>query len=200
MKPGCHRALSAAISFALGVGWPFNVRALDCASAIPPHFESVDASIDPAKKVADLEARAALANLSPIVFSARLAKERLLGGLEAQAPVELLTFTHVRILRGVLPRTQRDGKAIIAYYGWCDASCSPWRRQWRPGAVLTIGIESTSDKVTTIGGETIYHGRIDGRFGPCGGGILSQRQLKLIAAPAEEIARLEREYPRRKAP
>ncbi len=198
MRFGCrHSALSAAI--ALGIGWPVTVLALDCGFAVPAYFESIDAEVDPAKKAEDLETRAALANLSPIVFSGRLAQVRSLGGPEAQAPIELLIFRDVKVLRGELSRTARDGKAVVAVYGWCDGSCPPSRQRWAPGALLTIGIYSASDLVKTEG-KAIYHGRVDGQIGPCGSMFPSQLQLKLIAAPPEEIARLEREYPRRKRP
>ena len=191
-----HVALLAAAT--LGIGWPVAVRALDCGFAVPAYFESIDARVDPAKQAEDLEARAALANLSPIVFSGRLADVRSLGGSEAQAPIELLTFRDVKVLRGELPRTRRDGRAIVAYYGWCDGSCASSDQLWVPGALLTIGIRPTSDAVRTDR-KTIYHGRVDGQFSPCGGNV-SQLQLKLMTAPAEEIARLIRQYPRRNHP
>ena len=191
-------ARSVALLAVLGIGWPVAARALDCAFFSPSSFESIDTSADPAKKIEDLEARAALANLSPIVFSGRLAGVRSLGGSNVQAPVELFTFLDVKILRGELPRSRRDGKAVIAFYGWCDGTC-PTGQPWMPGTLLTIGTSSASE-VVKIDGKVVYHGRVDGASGPCASFLLSPLQLKLIATSPEEISRLEREYPRRERP
>ncbi|AND87033.1 MULTISPECIES: hypothetical protein [Bradyrhizobium] len=197
MQPGFpHRVLSAAVSIALGFGWPTSVYALDCARIA--NFESFDNHVDQAKRAEDLRAREALANLSPIVLSGRLAKVRPLPGPGTNLPTELLTFVDVKILRGDLPRSRIDRRAVIASYEWCDGGCTEEQQRWHPGALLTIGVAAAANAADKMSVGRIKSGRIDGQFGPCGGGVLSPLELKLISTPPEEIARLEHEYPIRK--
>ncbi|MHC2622724.1 hypothetical protein ACVIW2_004756 [Bradyrhizobium huanghuaihaiense] len=185
---------SALFLAALGAGWPATVYGLDCGLPTASYFESVNTNVDPTKTVVDLEARAALENLSPIVFSGRLTSIHHLSGPDTG--IELLGFKDVKVLRGVLPRSKIDRIAMVAYDRWCDGGCAHRPLEWAPGAMLTIGVSPSPDKVTSDG-KTLYRGRVDGQFGPCHGGPLSPLKLMLLAAPPEEIARLKRDYPPR---
>lgn len=197
MRFGFPRGTQSAIVLAaLGIGWPVTVHGLDCGHPIPASFESTNTTVDPTKRAVDLEARVALDTLSPIVFSGRLVSIRHLS--ETNSGIELLGFRDVKVLRGALPRSSIDGVAAVAFDRWCDGGCAHRPLEWAPGAMLTIGVSPSPDKVTS-GGKTLYRGRIDGQFGPCRGGPLSPLKLMLLAAP-EEIARLERDYPPRKRP
>lgn len=185
---------SAIVMAAFAIGWPAAVHGLDCGLPIPAFFEAIAPNVDPTKRAVDLEARVALDTLSPIVFSGRLVSIRHLSGPDSG--IELLGFRDVKVLRGELPRSKIDGIAMIALDRWCDGGCAHRPVEWAPGALLTIGVSASPDKITSDG-KTLYRGPIDGQFGPCRGGPLSPIKLMLLTAPPEEIARLVRDYPRR---
>lgn len=196
MRFGFPRGIRSTI-FLAAIGWPVTVHGLDCGLPFPSFFEAINPNVDPTKQAVDLEARVALDTLSPIVFSGRLVS---IGHLsKPDSGIELLGFRDVRILRGRLPRSTIDRRAVVAFERWCDGGCAHRPLEWAPGALLTIGVSSSPDKVTYVG-KTLYRGRVDGQFGPCRGGPLSQVKLMLLTAPPEEIARLERDYPPRKRP
>ncbi|MHC4045272.1 hypothetical protein [Bradyrhizobium sp. 23AC] len=198
MRFGRPRGMrSAIVAAAFAIGWPATVYGLDCGLPMPASFEAIDPNVDPTKRAVDLEARVALDTLSPIVFSGRLVSIRHLS--EPDSGIELLGFRDVKVLRGELPRSNIDGIAVVALDRWCDGGCAHRPFEWAPGALLTIGVSPSPDKVTS-GGKMLYRGRIDGQFGPCRGGLLSPLKLMLLAAPPEEIARLERDYPPHKRP
>lgn len=198
MRFGFHHGIRPAVVVAaVAIGWPVTVHGLDCGLPIPAHFESINPNVDPSKRAVDLEARVALDTLSPIVFSGRLVSIRHLS--KPDSVIELLGFKDVKVLRGKLPRSKIDGIAMVALDRWCEGGCAHRPLEWTPGALLTIGVSPSPDKVTSYG-KTLYRGRIDGQFGPCLGGPLSPLKLMLLTAPPEEIARLERDYPRRKRP
>ncbi|MBB4373118.1 hypothetical protein GGD63_005933 [Bradyrhizobium sp. cir1] len=195
MRFGFPRGIRPAILLAaLGIGWPVTVHGLDCGLPFPAFFEAINEKVDPTKRAVDLEARAALETLSPIVFSGRLVSIRHLS--EPDTGIELLGFRDVKVLRGALPRSRVDRIAMVAYDRWCDGGCAHRPLEWAPGALLTIGVSPSPDKVSGDG-KTLYRGRVDGQFGPCRGGPLSPLKLMLLTAPAEEIVRLKRDYPPR---
>jgi len=198
MRFGFPRSIrSARVLAAVAIGWPITVQALDCGLPIPASFDSINPNVDQTRKAADLEARVALDTLSPIVFSGRLASVRHLS--EPDSGIELLQFRDVKVLKGVLARSRTDGIAMVAFDRWCDGGCAHRPLEWASGAMLTIGVAPSPDKVTS-NGKTLYRGRVDGQFGPCRGGPLSPLKLMMLTAPPEEIARLERDYPPRKRP
>ncbi|EJN08598.1 hypothetical protein PMI42_07208 [Bradyrhizobium sp. YR681] len=198
MRFDVPRSIRPAILLAaLGIGWPVTVHGLDCGLPYPAFFESINENVDPAKRAVDLEARVALETLSPIVFSGRLVSLRPVSG--ADTGIELLGFKDVTVLKGALRRSKIDRQATVAYYRWCDSGCAHRPLEWAPGALLTIGVSPSPDKVISDG-KTLYRGRVDGQFGPCRGGPLSPLKLLLLTAPPEEISRLERDYPPRKRP
>jgi hypothetical protein len=116
------RALVAAI-FSICVfvcACPKHAGALDCATAGWWNFDRIDG--DPQKQRQDAEARAALANLGPIVFRGRFAWARDLSDLRKNSsPVFLIVLKDVDVLQGVL-LSGRDRKAFLVYYAWCDTS------------------------------------------------------------------------------
>ncbi|MGX1317333.1 hypothetical protein AB7M17_000786 [Bradyrhizobium sp. USDA 377] len=196
MRFGFLRGIRSAIGLAaFAIGWPVTVYGLDCGLPTSAFFESINPNVDPTKRAVDLEARVALYTLSPIVFSGRLVSIRHLSGPDSG--IELLGFRDVKVLKGVLPRSRVDGIAMVAFDRWCDGGCAHRPLEWAPGAMLTIGVSPSPDKVTSDG-KTLYRGRVDGQFGPCHGGPLSPLKLMLLAAPPEEIARLKRDYPHRR--
>lgn len=200
MRFGFPRGFRSAIFLAaFGIGWPVTVHGLDCGLPTPAFFDSINENVDPTKRAVDLEARVALDTLSPIVFSGRLVSIRHLSGPSTPGRFELLGFKDVKVLKGTLPRSKIDRTAMVAFNRWCDGGCAHRPLEWAPGALLTIGVSPSPDKVTSEG-RTLYRGRVDGQFGPCRGGPLSPLKLMLLAAPPEEIARLDREYPPRKRP
>lgn len=183
---------SLVVTAALAIGWPATVHGLDCGLPFPTSFKAIDQNVDPTKKAVDLEARAAIETLSPVVFSGRLVSVRHLSGPDSGN--ELLRFSDVKVLKGELPRSKIDRIAMIALDRWCDGGCAHRPLEWAPGALLTIGVSPSPGKVTS-NGQTLYRGRVDGQFGPCRGGPLSPLMLMLLTAPPEEIARLKRDYP-----
>lgn len=148
---------SAIFLAALGIGWPVAVHGLDCGLPMPATFESINENVDPAKRAVDLKARVALETLSPIVFSGRLISIRPLTGPNANR-LELLGFRDVTVLKGTLSRSKVDRIATVAYDRWCDGGCDRRPLEWAPGALLTMGVSPSPDKVTSDG-KTLYRGR-----------------------------------------
>jgi hypothetical protein len=174
--------------------------ALDCATASWWNFDRIDG--DPQKQRQDAEARAALANLGPIVFRGRFASAH---GLSDQtrndSTVLLIAFKDVEVLRGEMPRSARDRKTFLLYYAWCDTSCKSAAKWWPRGLMtfnaqpLAGGPVTDTGAVGTSGGKVIYKGRVDAQSGACSPMALTPLQQQLLNAPAEEIARLMRDYP-----
>jgi hypothetical protein len=97
------RALVAAILLicVFACACPKHAGALDCAIRGWWNFDRIDG--DPQKRLQDAEARAALANLGPIVFRGRFAWARDLSDLRKNSsPVFLIVLKDVEVLQGVL--------------------------------------------------------------------------------------------------
>jgi hypothetical protein len=180
---------------------PGDLEALDCGVAYWRNYDRVDGVADPAKRRQDAEARAALANLRPIIFRGRVARARTLsGGVTDQLPLSLIIFEDVEVLRGEMPRSAHDRKAFIVHHGWCDGSptsCRPASRWWPRGQIFTVGVHpSPGGPVTdTVGKRVVHKGRVDAEMRLCDPSSLTPLEWNVLNAPADEIARLMREYP-----
>jgi hypothetical protein len=189
---------------------PNQAEALDC--ALPPSrlwyraADGIEASAE--KQNQDAEARAALARLelTPIIFRGRLASARYLSDLrKTNIPFSLLVFDDVEVLKGRLPKTSIDRKAFIIKQEWCDETCGDRQAAegWPRGEAAIVGAHpnefvdqpNAKDSASERG---IHEGRIDAVLGMCSGGLLSEGELRLLNASDDEIARLKREYPRRR--
>jgi len=180
---------------------PERAAALDCATAGWWNFDRSDG--DPQKQRQDAEARAALANLGPIVFRGRFAWARYLSDIrKTNSPRVLIALRNVEVLQGEMPRSVRDRKAFVVYHGWCDSKCRSIA-QWRlPRGPTTFSarpfdggpVRDTNDDGTS-GGKIVYNGRVDAQSGACESMWLTPLQEQVVNAPADEIARLMREYP-----
>jgi hypothetical protein len=81
---------------------PEQAAALDCATAGWWNFDRIDG--DPQKQRQDAEARAALANLGPIVFRGRFAWARYLSDIrKTNSPKVLIALRDVEVLQGEMP-------------------------------------------------------------------------------------------------
>ena len=160
---------------------------------------------DPEKQRQDAEARAALANLRPIVLRGRFAWARDLSDLRKnQMRVFLIALKDVEVLRGEMHRSAWDRQAFIVRYAWCDIRCGSAAHSWRHGQEVSFGahpfsggpIRDTDDKDPFgTGKKVVYRGRVDAVMGACDPLGLTPLQEELLKAPADEIARLMREYP-----
>jgi hypothetical protein len=118
------------------VACPKNVSALGCANSDWRNFDRLDGDLE--KRRLDAEARAALANLAPIVFRGRITRTRDLSDVgKSNTAVFLITFKDVEVLRGEMPRSARDGRAFLVVSVWCDAKCGPASRL-RPHGLTTF--------------------------------------------------------------
>jgi len=151
---------------------PKHVEALQCAEAWWQNFDRIDGDTDPEKRRQDAEARAALANLRPIVFRGRFAWARDLSDRRKNgSPVFLIVFRDVEVLRGEMPRSADDRKAFLVYYAWCDTRCGP-ASQWWPRGQTTFGVQpfsggpvrDTNENDGTIGKKVVYKGRVMPRW------------------------------------
>ncbi|WP_156489385.1 hypothetical protein [Bradyrhizobium sp. DOA1] len=170
---------------------PGTAEALDC--PIPLNIWSPPAGSDeiPAEqRRRDVEDRLNLYRLkqAPILFRGRIVSARYLtDARKTNIPISLLVFDRVEVLKGRLFTTSKDRKAFVISEGWCDASCSGKTAtgEWPPGK--TVGVAAYPNTfadpwkaVETTTKRVVYRGRIDARFGPCGGGYLSDRALELF--------------------
>lgn len=180
---------------------PRHVEALSCAVAFFwQSFERTDGDADLETRRRDAERRASLANLerTPIVFRGRFAWARDLSDRrKTSEPLFLIGFKDIEVLRGEIPRSAHDRKALVVYYAWCDTRCGPASRWWPRGPV-TVGVHPFGGGAVRegmIGTKVVYRGRVDAVAGPCTPKQLTPLQEELLTAPAGEIARLKREYP-----
>ncbi|MES5488485.1 hypothetical protein QMZ05_37565 [Bradyrhizobium sp. INPA03-11B] len=177
---------------------PKGASALDCAKAFWWNFDRSDG--DQQRQRRDAEARATLANLAPLVFRGRIAWTRDLSDVrKTSTPVSLIVLKDVEVLRGKMPRSTRDRKAFIVFSRWCDTRCGSVSR-WRPQGLTTFAAHRyTGGPVRSYddpnGGKVLYNGRVDAVIGVCDPIQLTPLQEQLLNAPADEIARLVREYP-----
>jgi hypothetical protein len=178
---------------------PKRVEALSCAIQFTwRNFDRIDGDADLVKRKQDAEARGALAMLKPIIFRGRVARVRdLTDRSTTDVPVSLVIFRDVEVLKGELPQSADDRKAFIVHYQWCDARCGPASQTWPRGQTFAFGVRPfRGEAVTdTFGKKVVYKGRVDAVMGACDRSFLTPLELKLLDAPADEIARLKREYP-----
>jgi hypothetical protein len=165
-----------------------------------PHwrnYDRIDGDADPQQSRRDAEAAAALAGLRPIIFRGRVAWTRVLSrGGPNRHPMSLVAFNDVEVLRGEMPRPAHDRRAFIVYYHWCNGSCELALQRWVRGQSFTLGAHPP-DLPVTDGEEKkfIYTGRADAQMYLCDPVLLTPLQWELLHAPADEIARLKRDYP-----
>jgi hypothetical protein len=181
---------------------PVHVEAFQCPGVTWRSFERTDGDADPETRRRDAEVRAALANLerTPIVFRGRFAWARDLSKRRKNGdPTFLVVFKDVKVLRGEMPWSVYDRKAFVLYSTLCDDRCGPER--WPPGRV-TVGADHSfggpvkdTNADGTISKKVVYRGRVDAVTGGCIPVSLTPLEEKLLKAPADEIARLKREYP-----
>lgn len=174
--------------------FPKNVNALDCAHFYWRNFDRLDGDLQ--KRRRDAEARAALANLAPIVFRGRITRTRDLSGVgKSNTAFFLIAFKDVEVLRGEMPRSARDGRAFLVASEWCDAKCGPASRLWPHGLTTFTAHPFNGRLVMDTDKNVVYKGRVDAEAGLCDYMQLTPLQTQLLNAPADEIARLIREYP-----
>ena len=184
----------------LAVACPDTVSALDCAKPYWWNYERLDG--DPQQRRLDAEARAALANMGPMIFRGRFAWARDLSDVRKnQSAVFLISLKDVDVLQGEMPRSARDRRILLVYYAWCDTRCEPASRWWPRGLTTYSArpfkegpVRDTKDD-GSMGGKVVYSGRVDAVTDACEGIRLTPLQQQLLNAPADEIARLIREYP-----
>ncbi|MGJ4931624.1 hypothetical protein ACQR1I_09115 [Bradyrhizobium sp. HKCCYLS2038] len=178
---------------------PSGADALDCAKPRWWNFSRKDG--DAQKRRQDAEAREALEYLGPLVFRGRLASARNLSDAKDNHPVLLIVLKDVEVLRSRMPRSAGDRKAFILYHEWCDVRCQPGPPQWPVGMITYNahpfggGPVRDTSRIGQTGGKILYQGRVDAEIGVCDRMQLTPLQQQLLNAPAEEIARLIREYP-----
>jgi hypothetical protein len=169
-----------------------NADALDCNTVHWWNFDRIDGDLQ--QRRSDAEARAALANMKPIVFRGRIARVRELSNMGKTTPIYLMVFRDVEILRGALPRSTHDGKMYLVSYEWCDGTCVPPSRLLRRELTTFIARPFGGGPVTDQK-KVVYTGRVDAEVDLCDQMYLTPLQERLLKAPADEIARLIREYP-----
>jgi hypothetical protein len=185
-------------------------HALDCGgpSAWHYHPRAADGTVQAFDKIRlevrkAAEARALLERLerTAIIFRARIVSARDLSDLNAtNVPWSLTVFENVEILKGRLPPASRDRRAFLLQRRWCDFRCGSKASDLSPSGetvVVAAGSPDRSRAVDDHSNRVVYNGRIDALITECGMGRLSPLALELLSAPADEIARLKREYPPR---
>jgi len=140
--------------------------------------------------------------LGPIVFRGRFAWARYLSDTrKTSSPKVLIALKDIEVLRGEMPRSIRDRKAFVVYHAWCGVKCGS-AAQGVPRGLTTFSMRpfdggsvmDTNDDGTS-GGKIVYNGRVDAQSGACESMWLTPLQKQVVNAPADEIARLRREYP-----
>lgn len=202
-----RRFTAAVLLVATALVWPKVAEALDCGWGPWQYQAADDIEASAEEQARDLEARTRLDRLerTPIIFRGRIVSARYLSDLrKTNTPSILLVFDHVEVLKGRLAPASSDRRAFVIEEEWCDGTCPSTNLQsWRRGDIVVIGARPNSfadpsKAVEHDSNRIIYRGRIDAVLGLCDFPLMTPMDLELLNAPADEIDRLKRKYPRRR--